>query len=618
MCTAGCARSRGAGAARPRRDRRGSRERAPRQRVSDAWPSPSAAWRESSGGSPWCPRRERRHGRLRGLAGAERVAAQATQAESDREGGDLHPQVAHCALLTSCDGRDAILRIAGETAGEAQVKRREGIRRGEDPRPSAALHWLDHARLTGLAADPVRRGRGVDLRALLAGAATRTASSRWSPAPPPRRSSSAERVEPGPRPARPQPARRRRRATSAASCARDSDVPIVMLTARGTEMDRVVGLELGADDYVVKPFSVARGDLADPRRPAPRRGARTAATAPSADRGRRARARPGARAGALAGERARAARARSSTCWPSWRAHAGHGRHARGPDVAGLGRELVRLDEDARRPHRLAAPQARRRPRRTRATSRRCAASASASPLRRTVAVSLRPRLAAGAGLRAAAGADRLRRAARASACATGSTPRCARRRRARPTSSPRARPSCSRPRSGHAAAAGRSARPRALRGRVIVVDATGGCSPTAPARPRSGRLRHPAGDRRRAARPEPPRRPRTAPPSAPRLLATAVPVLRARPADRRGAGHPERRAVTRATHGARSSAWRCSGASCSLLGAVAGALIAREIARPIRRLEEAARQVASGDLTATPRSRAAPSSARWRARSTR
>src|SRR5512132_2440391 len=39
------------------------------------------------------------------------------------------------------------------------------------------------------------------------------------------------------------------------SLRRDSDVPIVMLTARGTEMDRVVGLELGADDYVVKPFS---------------------------------------------------------------------------------------------------------------------------------------------------------------------------------------------------------------------------------------------------------------------------------------------------------------------------------------------------------------------------
>ncbi len=36
---------------------------------------------------------------------------------------------------------------------------------------------------------------------------------------------------------------------------RDSDVPIIMLTARGEETDRVVGLELGADDYVVKPFS---------------------------------------------------------------------------------------------------------------------------------------------------------------------------------------------------------------------------------------------------------------------------------------------------------------------------------------------------------------------------
>jgi DNA-binding response OmpR family regulator len=36
---------------------------------------------------------------------------------------------------------------------------------------------------------------------------------------------------------------------------RTSSVPIVMLTARGDEIDRVVGLELGADDYVVKPFS---------------------------------------------------------------------------------------------------------------------------------------------------------------------------------------------------------------------------------------------------------------------------------------------------------------------------------------------------------------------------
>ena len=37
---------------------------------------------------------------------------------------------------------------------------------------------------------------------------------------------------------------------------RESSIPILMLTARGEEVDRVVGLELGADDYVTKPFSM--------------------------------------------------------------------------------------------------------------------------------------------------------------------------------------------------------------------------------------------------------------------------------------------------------------------------------------------------------------------------
>ncbi len=38
--------------------------------------------------------------------------------------------------------------------------------------------------------------------------------------------------------------------------ARTREVPVVMLTAKGEEVDRVVGFELGADDYVTKPFSV--------------------------------------------------------------------------------------------------------------------------------------------------------------------------------------------------------------------------------------------------------------------------------------------------------------------------------------------------------------------------
>ncbi|MEZ0293127.1 MAG: response regulator transcription factor [Solirubrobacteraceae bacterium] len=59
---------------------------------------------------------------------------------------------------------------------------------------------------------------------------------------------------------------------------RESGVPIIMLTARGTETDRVVGLELGADDYVVKACSSA--EVIARIRPVLRRSGRDPAAAP--------------------------------------------------------------------------------------------------------------------------------------------------------------------------------------------------------------------------------------------------------------------------------------------------------------------------------------------------
>jgi DNA-binding response OmpR family regulator len=55
----------------------------------------------------------------------------------------------------------------------------------------------------------------------------------------------------------------------------ESDVPIIMLTARQDEVDRIAGLELGADDYVVKPFSL--GELLARIRAILRRGQRESA-----------------------------------------------------------------------------------------------------------------------------------------------------------------------------------------------------------------------------------------------------------------------------------------------------------------------------------------------------
>ena len=62
----------------------------------------------------------------------------------------------------------------------------------------------------------------------------------------------------------------------AAQLRQRSAVPIIMLTAKDSEIDKVVGLELGADDYVTKPFSSRELLARDPRRAAPAARARGA------------------------------------------------------------------------------------------------------------------------------------------------------------------------------------------------------------------------------------------------------------------------------------------------------------------------------------------------------
>ena len=130
---------------------------------------------------------------------------------------------------------------------------------------------------------------------------------------------------PGPAQAR---HRRRRppRASSTAStcadgCAPTGDVPVVMLTARDDEVDRVLGLELGADDYVTKPFS-PRELVARVRAILRRAGDAGARRAHGARGRRRGRSTPGAARCARA-SRWSPSPAASSTCSPTWRSTPG-------------------------------------------------------------------------------------------------------------------------------------------------------------------------------------------------------------------------------------------------------------------------------------------------------
>ena len=133
-----------------------------------------------------------------------------------------------------------------------------------------------------------------------------------------------------------------------------SKVPIIMLTARGEETDRIVGLELGADDYIVKPFS-AREVAARIRAVLRRTGDVQQQAAPAATANELARSRSApcgwtATAARRAWQARRStSRARSSSCSSFLIREAGFRDLPRAAHRRGLGHQLVRLHKDARR-----------------------------------------------------------------------------------------------------------------------------------------------------------------------------------------------------------------------------------------------------------------------------
>ena len=113
------------------------------------------------------------------------------------------------------------------------------------------------------------------------------------------------------RAARPDAARACPAPRCAARSGPSSSVPVIMVSAKDDEVDKIVGLELGADDYVTKPYSPARAGRPDPRRAPARHRAR-----PGADDAR-GRLGPDGRRAARRDRRRRSrsgCRSRSSSC----------------------------------------------------------------------------------------------------------------------------------------------------------------------------------------------------------------------------------------------------------------------------------------------------------------
>ena len=135
-------------------------------------------------------------------------------------------------------------------------------------------------------------------------------------------------------------------------------MPIIVVTARGEEVDRVVGLELGADDYVVKPFGLR--ELIARIRAVTRRSGRARPPARAAAR-RRAWRSTSARAARRSTARELELTPKEFDLLAALARDPGRGRRAGERLLEEVWETtLVRLDEDDRRPRRGAAPQARR------------------------------------------------------------------------------------------------------------------------------------------------------------------------------------------------------------------------------------------------------------------